>query len=144
MSARYSEVRFYKKREKSEDGLPFRLNCRVGKPPEPPAEPGKGAVFDWDKIAAVHGDGTKVVLRTRQPGDYISLRQGRKKIQDFFVDQKVPKEDRDEVPLAAIGREILWVCAADGRYLKKDRYSEKYKLDQTTKKALVLEIICDI
>ena len=102
------------------------------------------AVFDWDKICAVHGREAQVCLRRRQAGDYIRLRQGRKKLQDFFVDQKVPRELRDQVPLAAVGSEILWVISCSGRFLKKDRYNEKYKLDETTKKALLLEILCDM
>lgn len=141
MSVRYGQVRFYKKKDAEETHPAFKLRSRIEVPPE---ERRVGAFFDWDKIVAVHGASAQVVLRNRMPGDYIRIKQGRKKIQDFFIDQKIPKEERDVIPLAAIGREILWICAADGRYLKKDRYSEKYKLDQTTKKALVLEIICDI
>ena len=60
------------------------------------------------------------------------------------MDQKVPKEERDSILLAAVGSEILWAAASEKGGLKRHRYSEKYKLDETTKVALLLEIICEI
>ena len=35
--------------------------------------------------------------------------RGEKKIQDFFVDQKVPRSWRDRVPLVECSRGIAWV-----------------------------------
>ncbi len=35
--------------------------------------------------------------------------QGRKKIKDFFIDAKVPRCERDRIPLLVCGDEILWV-----------------------------------
>lgn len=106
--------------------------------------PGTGALFDWDKICRQYGHNPEILLRNRQSGDYIGLKKGRKKLQDFFVDQKVPKRERDHIPLAAIGSEVLWIIAADPEILKKHRFSEKYKLDETTKKTVWVEYICEI
>ena len=39
---------------------------------------------------------------------------------------------------------LFFTVKLPGRFLKKDRYNEKYKLDETTKKALLLEILCDM
>lgn len=46
--------------------------------------------------------------RTRQPGDYIRLKNdGRKKIQDLFVDKKIPREERDKILLFCKGHEVI-------------------------------------
>ncbi|MCL2048680.1 MAG: tRNA lysidine(34) synthetase TilS [Defluviitaleaceae bacterium] len=63
--------------------------------------------FDCDKI---HGE---VFLRTRLCGDKITLRSGSgqlftQKLQDFFTNKKVPKSERDNIPLLAYGSDILW------------------------------------
>ena len=101
------------------------------------------AQFDADKFTAVHGD-VQPVFRTRRPGDYITIKGGRKKIQDLFVDMKVPKEHRDSVLMAAAGSEILWLPQQPEKGVKKSRYSNRYKLEQDTKNVLKLEFVCDI
>ena len=54
------------------------------------------------------------VVRTRQAGDFISLDMvGRKKIQDFFVDEKVPRSSRDELPLVAKGGQVIAILGED-------------------------------
>lgn len=102
------------------------------------------ALFDWEKVCSVYGTAPSILLRSRQPGDYIGMRQGRKKLQDFFVDQKIPKENRDLVLFTAVGSEVLWIPENPELGLTKTRFNEKYKLERTTKKALMLEIICEI
>ncbi len=101
------------------------------------------ATFDADKIAAIHGD-AQPVLRTRREGDYIAIKGGRKKLQNLFVDMKVPKEYRDSIKIAAIGSEILWLPVQPDKGIKKARYSHRYKLDADTKKCLMLEFDCEI
>jgi tRNA(Ile)-lysidine synthetase-like protein len=48
-----------------------------------------------------------LVVRTRQPGDRLAGRT--KKIQDVFVDAKVPRRERDEWPLVVSGSEVVAV-----------------------------------
>jgi tRNA(Ile)-lysidine synthase len=50
-------------------------------------------------------------VRARQPGDRIAPTgmDGSKKIQDLFVDAKLPAALRDAVPLVVCGGEIAWV-----------------------------------
>lgn len=50
-------------------------------------------------------------LRKRQAGDYIVVGDNgaRKKLKDYFIDIKVPREERDDVWLIASGHEIVWV-----------------------------------
>ena len=101
------------------------------------------AEFDADKIATIHGD-AQPVLRTRREGDYIAIKDGRKKIQNLFVDMKVPKEYRDSVLMAAVGSEIIWIPQQPYKGIKKARYSYRYKLDMDTKNSLELEFDCEI
>jgi tRNA(Ile)-lysidine synthase len=56
--------------------------------------------------------GLPLVVRTRQPGDRVrpAGAPGRRKLQDLLVDRKVPRDERDRVPIVvdASGR-IVWV-----------------------------------
>lgn len=63
------------------------------------------AVLDADRIEG------PLVVRTRRPGDRISPlgMKGTKKLQDILVDAKVPRDERDRVPIVADGRGIVWV-----------------------------------
>ncbi len=62
------------------------------------------------------------VMRRRRPGDRITLANGQhKKLQDDFVDRKIPARLRDLTPVIAHGRDVLWtpyvvaVAGADSR-----------------------------
>lgn len=51
------------------------------------------------------------VLRTRRPGDYLIVNSagGRRKLKDYLIDEKVPRLQRDSIPLIAQGSHVLWV-----------------------------------
>jgi tRNA(Ile)-lysidine synthase len=56
--------------------------------------------------------GTSLVVRPWKPGDRVRLPYGygRKKVQDIFVDRKVPRSGRHDIPLVvAENGQILWV-----------------------------------
>ena len=72
----------------------------------------------------------KPVWRTRKTGDYIVANGGRKKLKDFLIDAKVPKEKRDKLPLLADGSHVLWVFGY--------RISDAVKITESTQ--LVLHI----
>jgi tRNA(Ile)-lysidine synthase len=70
-----------------------------------------------------HGSGTVVVdarelgahliVRQRRPGDRLQPlgAPGRKKVQDVLVDRKVPKDDRDRVPIVTTEQgKFVWVA----------------------------------
>ncbi len=61
--------------------------------------------LDWDLLKKCDA----LVFRFRRPGDKIRLRgmTGRKKLQDYFVDRKIPRHLRDQVLLLADGNNIL-------------------------------------
>jgi tRNA(Ile)-lysidine synthase len=73
-------------------------------------------------------------VRARTPGDYFfPLGFGkRKKIQDFFVDEKIPRDMRDRTPIVVSGNDIIWIA----RY----RADERFKVTDRTKRCLRLII----
>jgi tRNA(Ile)-lysidine synthase len=48
-------------------------------------------------------------LRTREPGDRIRLSGGTRKLSDVLIDQKIPREERDQIPVVAQNSEVLWI-----------------------------------
>ena len=65
-------------------------------------------------------------IRTWEKGDrFRPLGMSKeKKLQDFFVDQKVPRESRNSIPLVIAGKKIIWVCGL--------RLSEDVKISDNT------------
>ncbi len=88
----------------------------------------KTAVIDADKLSF------PLTIRARMPGDcFYPIGFGkRKKIQDYFVDEKIPREERDSIPLLINNNEIVWVIGY--------RVDERYKVDKNTKRVLKFEI----
>lgn len=83
--------------------------------------------FDYDKIRS------DIVLRTRRPGDYLELSGGiHKKLKDYLIDCKVPREERDGCILLADGSHIIWVTGM--------RISERYKVTEGTKRILKVQM----
>jgi len=82
--------------------------------------------IDYDKISG------NLQIRTRQPGDRILLKNGSKKLKDFFIDEKIPQTSRDRVLLIADGCNIIWVIGY--------RLSEAYYITNKTKKVLQIQI----
>ncbi len=83
-------------------------------------------VFDYDKI------GCALFCRTRQNGDRLAIKNGRKKLKDFLIDEKIPRGERDSLPLIATENDILWVV--------NQRVSAAYQPDENTKKFLTVQI----
>jgi len=77
----------------------------------------------------------KLVLRNRSDGDVFSPigLKGSKKLKEYFIDEKIPREERDKILLIADGKEIVWIL---GR-----RLSEKYKITKETKEAIIINVI---
>lgn len=74
-------------------------------------------------------------IRNRRQGDYIVINRhgGRKKLKDYFIDLKIPREERDKILLIAKGSEIFWVIGY--------RISENCKISENTKNILEIEYI---
>lgn len=118
-----------------QDRRPGELNRQDRRPGEPETRrPGVFGVF-----ALPPGAEDKVCIRKRMDGDVIAIAAaGRsesgirhKKLQDFFVDAKVPKSLRDEIDLLAYGNRILWVLPsphfAREDYRKMGRFSAEFR-----------------
>ena len=75
--------------------------------------------FDCDKI-------NELTLRNRLSGDYIIVdnKGSKKKLKNYFIDTKIPKEERDSILLLADGSHIVWVVGY--------RISEFYKVTSDT------------
>jgi tRNA(Ile)-lysidine synthase len=71
--------------------------------------PGRWPAAATVRWAAVRGRALR--LRFPRPGDRIRPlgMKGRRKLQDVFVDLKVPREDRAKIPILECGRTIIWV-----------------------------------
>lgn len=82
--------------------------------------------LDYDRIVK------NPCIRTRQTGDYmvINAQGNTKKLNRCMIDEKIPSEKRDEIPLIACGNEILWMVGS--------RMNERYKINPQTRKVLVL------
>ncbi len=84
------------------------------------------AVFDLDRLHL------PLTLRQRRDGDRFQPfgMRGRKKLKDFLIDSKIPRQERGRVPVLTAGDEIIWVVGY--------RTSEPSKIRTETKRQLYL------
>lgn len=84
--------------------------------------------FDYDKIEK------PIILRYRKDGDkFMPLgMSGNKKLKDLLMDLKIPKAERNKMPLICFGEDIAWVVG--------HRVSEKFKISKDTKNILQIRI----
>lgn len=78
--------------------------------------------IDADKIQG------PLIVRNCRPGDRITLKEGTKKLQDFFVDRKIPRETRDTIPLICDENAVIWIVG--------EAVSEAYRVTPRTQRAL--------
>ena len=54
------------------------------------------------------------VIRTRKMGDYLRIHAdgGKKSLKRYLIDEKIPREEREDLPLLADGDHILWVIGS--------------------------------
>jgi len=79
--------------------------------------------------------GKDLVVRNKAAGDRFSPLglKGTKKLQDFFVDEKIPLEEREMVPIVESGGKIIWVGGL--------RIDDNARVKETTAKIVRLELI---
>ena len=95
-------------------------------PPETIRENSHIQLFDYDKLKS------GIILRDRKEGDRIRPygSGGKKKLKEYFIDQKIPREERSGIPLVASGNQIVWVV---GR-----RTSAEFRAQKSTGRVLAL------
>ncbi|WP_301956037.1 tRNA lysidine(34) synthetase TilS [uncultured Eubacterium sp.] len=83
--------------------------------------------LDYDKIKGL-------TLRKRLPGDYIEIsgsesgRSVKKKLKKYFIDNKIPQEERNNIWLLADGNHVVWIVGY--------RISEMCKVTDSTKRII--------
>jgi tRNA(Ile)-lysidine synthase len=100
----------------------------AGAAPVPEDLPATEAIFDLDRLPA------GLYVRQRLPGDIFRPygMHGTMKLKDFLIKQKLPREERDWLPIVATPEEILWVGGV--------RTAGKWKVTDETKIILYLKI----
>jgi tRNA(Ile)-lysidine synthase len=85
------------------------------------------ALLDGAKISG------QLTVRTRRRGDRFRPlgMTGTVKLQDFFVNAKVPRAQRARVPLVLSGDEIVWVVGY--------RVGERFKVTPTSQRTIRLD-----
>lgn len=75
-----------------------------------------------------------MVIRNRRPGDifFPYHSPGRKKLKEFFIDEKIPPGKREDIPLLAVDNIIIWVVGL--------RTSENYKVNDSTGSILSVRV----
>ena len=94
---------------------------------------GNVALFDYDFFEQTMRQ--KLVIRNRRQTDRFKPANsiGSKKLKDYFIDCKMPREQRYTVPLLAFDNEILWIAGV--------KQSDKFKLTEDTRNILVIELV---
>ena len=87
--------------------------------------------FDYDKMKE------PLTIRTRSMGDFLSIRGAsgemiHKSVKDYMVTEKIPRQERDWMPLIAEGNHVLWIVGY--------RISEYYKVSKNTKRILQVQL----
>lgn len=83
--------------------------------------------FDYDKIKGT------ISIRTRMAGDYLMIRgeegrTARKSLKEYFITEKIPRGERESLPLLVSGQHVLWIPG--------HRISEAFKVEEKTKTVL--------
>ncbi|HEX2945667.1 MAG TPA: tRNA lysidine(34) synthetase TilS [Clostridia bacterium] len=83
--------------------------------------------FDYTRLSR------GINIRNRKNGDIFKpiKSNGTRKLKEYFIDIKIPREERDGIPLVCAGNEVIWVVGY--------KISDKFKVTENTKSILKLE-----
>ena len=95
---------------------------------EPAMDSAQTAFFDADRVTY------PLTVRNARKGDrFIPLgMKGHKKLKNFFIDNKIPAEERKNIPILLTDNEIMWVCGL--------RVDDRFKVTSHTEKILKADI----
>ena len=90
--------------------------------------------FDYNKAKCLSKE---LRVRFRKEGDFIQPvnMKGSVSLKKFFINNKIPKEERNYIPLLEASGEVVWICGY--------RSSEKVKTEPTTEYVLKVQILKD-
>ena len=93
------------------------------------------AIFDHETLKDMFTETLPLTVRNRQRGDRFQPygMQGTKKIKDFMIDAKVPRHERDSIPLLVCGDAVLWLIGYTT--------SESFKITPSTRQYLHLRYV---
>lgn len=76
----------------------------------------------------------RLSVRTRRSGDTLAVAGagGRQKLKEYFINEKIPRDERDKMLLIADGDRIVWIPGK--------RLSEDFKIGSNTKRILEIKI----
>lgn len=85
--------------------------------------------IDYDKIE------NSIVIRTRRQGDYLTVNamNQRKTLKTYFIDRKIPQEERERICLITDGSHVVWMVG--------ERISNYYKVGESTERILRLTYV---
>jgi len=115
--------------EKTLPDFSLRISLEVIEPPGGGPALTREALFDLDRLSV------PLVLRPWRPGDriYPVGMEGSKKLQDFFVDEKVPRHQRNRIPVLASAERVLWIVG-----YRQDR---RFSVGAATRRALRVRVM---
>ena len=91
-------------------------------------------VFNYDKISE------GLIVRNRKSGDKIYIKSvGNKKIKSYFIDKKVARNERDNIPLLLENQNVIWIMP----YMSKACYeieSDAYIARETDKNKIYVQL----
>jgi len=89
----------------------------------------KTAYFDLEKVQM------PLVIRNRRDGDRFQPlgMAGTKKLKAYFIDEKIPRQQRNLIPLLTDRNSVVWVAGL--------RLSERVRVDHKTRRMVKIEII---
>ncbi len=99
------------------------------------------AIFDYEKVREAFADSSSETfllrIRNRRQGDRFQPygMQGTKKIKDFMIDAKVPRDARERIPMLVCGDAVLWIVGYTT--------SEPFKIHSGTRQYLHLRYVSD-
>lgn len=108
------------------------LHFRILEPETEVGEIHKKKYTKWLNYDKIKGD---LQIRRRKPGDYLTvdLQGHKKKLKEYFVNEKIPRESREHIWLLTREEHVLWVIGG--------RISADYRISQQTKKILEVQAV---
>lgn len=89
------------------------------------------------RVACIDADEVvfPLLIRKWKQGDYFQPlgMQGMKKVSDFFIDQKIPRHEKENTWLLCSGKKIVWIMG--------HRLDDRFKVNEETRNVLLVKIV---